>query len=192
MFRALYDWTLRLANHRHAVRSLAIVSFCESSFFPVPPDVVLVPVILQHRTRAYRIAAICTIASVLGGMLGYAIGYFLFDTVGKWVIDLYGLQKSAADFQKKFAEYGAVIILLKGLTPIPFKLVTIASGLAKFNFALFVITATITRAFRFFLIAFLLKRYGQPVQDFIEKRLTIIGIAVVVAVVGGFAAVSLL
>ena len=192
MFRALYDWTLRLANHRHAVRSLAIVSFCESSFFPIPPDVVLVPVILQHRTRAYRIAAICTIASVLGGMLGYAIGYFLFDTVGKWVIDLYGLQDKATAFQASFAQYGAVIILLKGLTPIPFKLVTIASGLAKFNFALFVITATITRAFRFFLIAFLLKRYGQPVQDFIEKRLTLIGTLLVLALVGGFAAVSLL
>lgn len=192
MFRALYDWTLRLANHRHAVRSLAVVSFCESSFFPIPPDVVLVPVILQHRSRAYQIAAICTIASVIGGMVGYAIGYFLWDTVGAWVINLYGLQDKAAKFQAGFAHYGAAIILLKGLTPIPFKLVTIASGLAKFNFAMFVLTATITRAFRFFLIAFLLKKYGQPVQAFIEKRLTLIGTLLVVALAGGFAAVSLL
>jgi membrane protein YqaA with SNARE-associated domain len=153
---------------------------------------VLVPVILQHRSRAYQIAAICTIASVLGGMVGYAIGYFLWDTVGAWVINLYGLQDKATAFQASFAKYGAAIILLKGLTPIPFKLVTIASGLAKFNFGLFVLTAAITRAFRFFLIAFLLKKYGQPVQDFIEKRLTLIGTLLVVALVGGFAAVSLL
>jgi len=192
MFRALYDWTLRLANHRHAVRSLAIVSFCESSFFPIPPDVVLVPVILQHRTRAYRIAAICTIASVLGAMVGYAIGYFLYDSVGQWLIHFYGLEKSAGKFQAWYAEWGAAIILVKGLTPIPFKLVTIASGLAKFNFAIFIVTALITRAFRFFLIAFLLKRYGPSVQVFIEKRLNIIGIAILVALVGGFAAVALL
>lgn len=192
MFRALYDWTLRLANHRHAVRSLAVVSFCESSFFPIPPDVVLVPVILQHRERAYRIAAICTFASVLGGMLGYAIGYFLWDTVGTWLINLYGMQDKADQFQAMYAEWGAAIILIKGLTPIPFKLVTIASGLAKFNFAMFVLTATITRAARFFLIAFLLKKYGQPVQAFIEKRLNLIGIAIVVALVGGFLAVGLL
>lgn len=192
MFRALYDWTLRLANHRHAVRSLAIVSFCESSFFPIPPDVVLVPVILQHRTRAYRIALICTIASVLGGIVGYGIGYFLWDTVGQWVINLYHLQDKAAAFQASFAEYGATIILLKGLTPIPFKLVTIASGLAKFNFGLFVLTATITRAFRFFLLAFLLKTYGAPIQSFIERWLTWIGIAIIAAVVGGFVIVGLL
>ena len=192
MFRALYDWTLRLANHRHAVRSLAVVSFCESSFFPIPPDVVLVPVILQHRTRAYRIALICTIASVLGGALGYAIGYFLWDSVGRWLINLYGMQDKASQFHDWYARWGAAIILVKGLTPIPFKLVTIASGLAKFNFALFMLTAAITRGFRFFLIAFLLKKYGQPVQTFIERRLNLIGIAILVALVGGFAALALI
>ena len=192
MFRALYDWTLRLANHRHAVRSLAVVSFCESSFFPIPPDVVLVPVVLQHRERAYRIAAICTIASVLGGAFGYAIGYFLWDSLGQWLIHLYGLEDEAHEFQAWYAQWGAAIILIKGLTPIPFKLVTIASGLAKFNFAAFMAAALVTRAFRFFLIAVLLKRYGAPVQAFIERRLNLIGIAVLVALVGGFLAVGLL
>ena len=192
MFRALYDWTLRLANHRHAVRSLAIVSFCESSFFPIPPDVVLVPVVLQNRDKAYRIAAICTLASVLGGAVGYGIGYFLYESLGQWLIRVYGMGDKLADYQRFYAEWGAAIILAKGLTPIPFKLVTIASGLAKFNFALFMLTAAITRAVRFFLIAFLLKKYGAPVQEFIEKRLNLIGILFLVALFGGFAAVSLL
>jgi membrane protein YqaA with SNARE-associated domain len=192
MFRSLYDWTLRLASHRHAVRSLAIVSFCESSFFPIPPDVVLVPVVLQNRDQAYRIALICTIASVLGGMLGYAIGYFLLESVGDWLIRAYGMGDKIEQFQEMYGRWGAAIILAKGLTPIPFKLVTIASGIAQFNFGLFVLTATITRAARFFAIAFLLKRYGAPVQEFIEKRLTLLGTAFVVFLVGGFVAVTYL
>lgn len=190
MFRALYDWTLRLAQHRHADRYMAAVSFAESSFFPIPPDVMLVPMMLARREQAYRIALICTVASVLGGILGYAIGYFLSDLAHR-VLEFFRAG-AFEDFRAAYNTYGAALILVKGLTPIPFKLVTIASGLAKFNFALFVLTATITRAFRFFLIAFLLKKYGAPVQEFIEKRLTMIGILLVVALVGGFAAVSLL
>ena len=192
MFRSLYDWTIRLAHHRHAVRSMAAVSFAESSFFPIPPDVVLVPVVLANRDRAYWIAFVCTLASVLGGILGYFIGYALLETVGAWLIRVYGMDEGIDAFQATFQEHGAWIILAKGLTPIPFKLITIASGVAQFSFALFVITATVTRAFRFFLIAFLLKRYGEPVQEFIERRLNLIGIAVVVALVGGFAAVALI
>ncbi|MES2755261.1 MAG: YqaA family protein [Pseudomonadota bacterium] len=192
MFRALYDWTLRLAQHRHADRYMAGVSFAESSFFPIPPDVMLVPMMLARREQAYRIATICTIASVLGGVLGYAIGYFLMESVGEWLVRAYGLGERVTQFQDQFAEYGAAIILVKGLTPIPFKLVTIASGLAKFNFAIFLVTAAITRAFRFFLIAFLIRRYGAPIQAFIEKRLNLIGIAVLVALVGGFVAVTYL
>jgi membrane protein YqaA with SNARE-associated domain len=190
MFRGLYDWTLRLAHHRHAVRSMAAVSFAESSFFPIPPDVVLVPVVLANRDRAYTIAGICTIASVLGGILGYFIGYALLETVGAWLIRLYGMADGIESFQATFDRYGAWIILAKGLTPIPFKLITIASGIAQFSFGIFVITAVITRAFRFYLIAFLLKRFGEPVQAFIERRLNLIGWAVLIALVGGFAAVA--
>lgn len=190
MFRGLYDWTLRLANHRHAIRSMGVVSFAESSFFPIPPDVMLVPMILARRDQAWLIATVCTLTSVAGGMLGYAIGYFLYDTVGLWLIDLYGLREGASEFRSWYAEWGAAIILIKGLTPIPFKLVTIASGLAAFNFPLFVLTALITRGARFFLIAALLKRYGSPIQDFIERRLNLIGIAFLVALAAGFAVIG--
>ena len=192
MFRSLYDWTLKLAHHRHAVRSMAAVSFAESSFFPIPPDVVLVPVVLANRDRAYWIATVCTVASVLGGVLGYLIGAFLWESVGLWLAQLYHLEEKMEDLRGLYGEWGSAVILIKGLTPIPFKLVTIASGVFSFNFPLFVLLATITRGFRFFLIAFLLKRYGEPVQEFIERRLNLIGFAVLIALVGGFAAVALL
>jgi len=192
MFRALYDWTLRLAGHRHAIRSLAAVSFAESSFFPIPPDVMVVPMILARRDQAYRIAAVCTIASVLGGVLGYAIGYFLYDSLGLWLVNLYGAHDALADFRRWYDEWGAAIILVKGLTPIPFKLVTIASGFFEYNFPLFVLLATLTRGARFFLIAWLLKRWGAPMQAFIEKRLTMIGWGTLALIAGGFAAVALL
>lgn len=190
MFRALYDCVLRLAHHRHADRYLAAVSFAESSVFPIPPDVMLVPMMLARRERAYRIALICTVASILGACVGYAIGYFLHD-VAQRMLEFFR-HGAFNDFTRAYTEYGAAIILVKGLTPIPFKLVTIASGLARFNFGLFLLTATITRAFRFFLIAFLIKRWGAPVQVFVEKYLNWIGIGVLIALLGGFAALAYL
>lgn len=192
MFRRLYDWVLRMAHHRHAMRAMAGVSFAESSFFPIPPDVMLVPMILARRDQAWKIATVCTIASVLGGILGYFIGYALLESVGQWVIELYHMQGKVDQFQTAYAEYGAWIILLKGLTPIPFKLVTIASGIAQYHFGLFVLFATITRAARFFLVAGLLKRYGEPVQAMIEKRLNTFAWAFLALLVGGFAAMALL
>jgi membrane protein YqaA with SNARE-associated domain len=192
MFRALYDWTLRLAGHRHADRYMAAVSFAESSFFPIPPDVMLVPMMLARREQAYRIATICTIFSVLGGVLGYAIGMFLYESVGQWLIRLYGMGDGIGEFRQWYQEWGAAIILIKGLTPIPFKLVTIASGIAGFNFGLFVLTATITRGARFFLIAFLLNRYGAPMQAFIERRMNLVGTLFLIALVAGFGVVALL
>jgi membrane protein YqaA with SNARE-associated domain len=192
MFRGLYDWTLRLAGHRHAIRSMGMISFAESSFFPIPPDVMIVPMILARRDQAYLIAAVCTLTSVAGGALGYAIGYFLYDTVGQWLMNVYGMTDGIEQFRTWYDKWGAAIILVKGLTPIPFKLVTIASGFAAFNFPLFLLTALITRGARFFLIAALLKRYGAPIQDFIERRLTLIGILFLAALAGGFAAVALI
>ena len=192
MFRALYDWTLRLAHHRHALRSLAVVSFAESSVFPIPPDVMLVPMILARRDQAYRIATICTITSVAGGMLGYAIGYFLYDSVGLWLVNLYGAHDAITEFQAWYDSWGAAVILIKGLTPIPFKVVTIASGFFAYNFLLFVLLAAITRGARFFLIAWLLKRYGERMKAFIERRLNLIGTAVLLLLVAGFAAVALI
>lgn len=192
MFRKMYDWVMGLAGSRHAPAGLAVVSFAESSFFPIPPDVMLVPMMLARREQAYRIALICTIASVLGGIVGYGIGYFLMESVGQWLIRAYGLADKVHQFQAGFDKYGAWIILAKGLTPIPFKLVTIASGLAKFNFGIFLLTAAITRAARFYLIAFLIHRYGAPVQVFVEKYLNWIGMGVLIALIGGFAAVAYL
>ena len=192
MFRALYDWTLRLAHHRHALRSLAVVSFAESSVFPIPPDVMLVPMILARRDQAYRIATICTITSVAGGMLGYAIGYFLYDSVGLWLVNLYGAHDAIAEFRAWYDSWGAAVIPIKGLTPIPFKVVTIASGFFAYNFLLFVLLAAITRGARFFLIAWLLKRYGERMKAFIERRLNLIGTAVLLLLVAGFAAVALI
>jgi len=191
MFQRLYDWTLRLAGHKHAIRSMAAVSFAESSFFPIPPDVMLVPMIIARRDQAWLIATVCTISSALGAMVGYAIGYFLYDSVGQWLINLYGLQQGAAQFHDWYARWGAALILAKGLTPIPFKLVTIASGLAKFNFALFMVTVVITRGMRFFIVAALLRRYGAPIQAFIEKRLTLVGVVFLGLLVLGFALVTL-
>jgi membrane protein YqaA with SNARE-associated domain len=192
MFRALYDWVLRMAHHRHAMRSLAVVSFAESSFFPIPPDAMLVPMVLARRDKAYTIAAVCTVASILGAMLGYAIGYFLWDSVGQWLVQLYHMESKMVALRGGYEQYGAAIILLKGLTPIPFKLVTLASGFFAYNFPLFVILATITRAGRFFLIAALLKRFGEPVQAFIEKRLNLIAWLFLIALVGGFALIAYL
>ncbi|HLL59032.1 MAG TPA: YqaA family protein [Allosphingosinicella sp.] len=192
MFRGLYDWTLRLAGHRHAIRSMAGISFAESSFFPIPPDVMLVPMILARRDQAYLIAAVCTVSSVAGGALGYAIGYFLYDTLGQWLMNFYGMSDGIEQFRAWYDEWGAAIILVKGLTPIPFKLVTIASGFAAFNFPLFLITALITRGARFFIIAALLKRFGEPIQDFIERRLTLVGILFLMALAAGFAVVALI
>ncbi len=193
MFRALYDWVLRLAHHRHALPALAAVSFAESSFFPIPPDAMLIPMIVARRDQAFRIALVCTVASVLGAMLGYYIGYGLMQTVGAWVVHAYHLEaKLQTAIHAYQSEYGAWIILLKGLTPIPFKLVTIASGAASFNFPLFVLLCTITRGARFFIVAALLKRFGEPVQAFIEERLNLFAWAFLILLVGGFAAVALL
>ncbi len=189
MFRKLYDWTLRMAGHRHAVRYMGAVSFAESSFFPIPPDVMVVPMIIARRDQAYWIATVCTVTSVLGGMLGYAIGAFFWESFGPWLAHYIGLTDEVRHY---FVQYGVWIILLKGFTPIPFKLVTIASGLAGFNFPLFVLLALITRGARFFLLAWALKRWGEPVQAFIEKRLTLVSWAVLIALVGGFALVALL
>jgi membrane protein YqaA with SNARE-associated domain len=171
---------------------MAIVSFCESSFFPIPPDVMVVPIILARRNQAYWIATVCTVSSVLGGMLGYAIGMFLYDSVGQWLIRFYGMGEGIEQFREQFRTWGTEIILIKGLTPIPFKLVTIASGLAQFNLPLFILLAALTRGVRFFAMAFLLRRYGKPIQRFIEERLTLVSWGFLGLIAGGFALVTLL
>ena len=186
MFKRLYQWTLSLAESPRATWALAAIAFAESSFFPIPPDVVLVPMALAKPPRALFYAGVCTIASVLGGMLGYAIGALLYDTVGQWVISIYHLQDKAADLQAQFDRIGWAVILVKGLTPIPFKLVTIVCGLAKYNFPLFVGLSIITRGARFFIIAGILNRFGEPIRYALERYFAIFLGIILVAVVGGF------
>lgn len=186
--RRLYDWIIAQAEHPRALWILAAVSFLESSVFPIPPDVLLIPMVLANRRRAWTIAGVCTVSSVIGGMLGYAIGYGFSETLGAWIIHFYGLQNAMESFQAKFAEYGLWVILIKGLTPIPYKLVTIASGLAHFDFKIFILASIVTRGVRFFLEAALLYCFGEPIRTFIEKRLTLVTTLFAVGLIGGFLA----
>jgi membrane protein YqaA with SNARE-associated domain len=171
MLRRLYDWCIAAADKPYAVWMLGFVSFAESSFFPVPPDVMLIPMALARPQRAWFFALVCTVTSVLGGVLGYAIGALLYDSLGGWIIQLYGYGDKVEQFRAAYAEYGAWIILLKGLTPIPYKLVTITSGFADYNLLLFVLFSIITRGARFYMLAFLLYRYGPRARSIIEERL---------------------
>lgn len=184
LLRRLYDWCIAAAHKRHAMWTMGSVSFAESSFFPVPPDVMLIPMALARPERAYALAGWCTVTSVAGGILGYAIGALLYDSVGAWLIQLYGYGDKVETFRAAYAEWGAWIILLKGLTPIPYKIVTITSGFADYNFGLFVLFSVITRGARFYLLAFLLHRYGAAAREIIEKRLGLwvtLGAAVLIA-----------
>jgi membrane protein YqaA with SNARE-associated domain len=188
MLRRLYDWTLALSARPSAPYALGIVSFAESSFFPVPPDVMLVPMCLAKPERAWFYALICTITSVLGGLLGYAIGALLYDSVGAWLFRFYGLTEGAEAFRASYAHYGHWIILGKGLTPIPFKLVTITSGFAGYNLFWFVVLSIVTRGARFFILALLLSRFGPSIRGLIDRHFNAIAVGAVVAFVGGFAA----
>jgi membrane protein YqaA with SNARE-associated domain len=184
LLRRLYDWCVAAADKRHALWILVAVAFAESSFFPIPPDVMLIPMSLARPARAFTFALWCTIASVAGGVLGYAIGALLYDSVGTWLIHLYGYGDKVEAFRSAYAQWGAWIILLKGLTPIPYKIVTITSGFAGYNFLLFVVLSVITRGARFFILAFLLNRYGESARHIIEKQLglwTLLLAAVLVA-----------
>jgi len=183
LLRRLYDWCLNAAHKPHAMWTLGVVSFAESSFFPVPPDVMLIPMALARPERAYVMAAWCTATSVAGGLAGYAIGALLYDSVGGWLIQLYGYGDKVEAFRSAYAQWGAWIILLKGLTPIPYKIVTITSGFAGYNIGLFIVFSIIARATRFFVLAFLLHRYGERARHIIEKRLglwVLLGASVVV------------
>jgi membrane protein YqaA with SNARE-associated domain len=173
LLRRLYDWCIGAAGKPHAIWILTAVAFAESSFFPIPPDVMLVPMSLARPDRAFRLAAWCTLASVTGGIVGYGIGALLYDSVGGWLIHLYGYGDKVEAFRAAYAQWGAWIILIKGLTPIPYKIVTITSGFAGYNFGLFVVLSVATRGMRFFLLAFLLNRYGEFARHIIEKRLAL-------------------
>lgn len=186
--KRLYEWTLSLAGRRQAPAALGAVSFAESSFFPIPPDILLVPMMLARPDRAWRYALICTLASVAGGLLGYAIGALLFDSLGGWLISAYGYGGKLDEFRRLYAEWGALIILIKGLTPIPYKLVTIASGFAGYDLLWFVLLSLLTRGARFFLVAALMSRFGPVVRRVMDEHAAAVMGSLAVVIVGGFVA----
>ena len=188
LLRRLYDWCVAAADKPHALWIMSAVAFAESSFFPVPPDIMLIPMALARPQRAYVLAAWCTAASVTGGMLGYAIGSLLYDSIGTWLIQLYGYGDKVEAFRAAYAEWGAWIILLKGLTPIPYKLVTITSGFSGYNFGLFVLFSLVTRGARFFILALLLHRYGEQARHVIERQLGLWTLLLAIVVIGGLVA----
>ena len=192
MLRRLYAWVLALAAKPSAPWALGAVAFAESSFFPVPPDAMLVPMVVSRPDRAWAYAGIATVASVAGGLLGYAIGALLFESVGQWLFQLYGLADKAETFQDSYAQYGHWVILLKGLTPLPYKLVTITSGFAHYSLAWFVLLSAITRGARFFLVAGLLARYGVSIRAVLDRHLGVVLAAFASMVILGFVAFKVL
>lgn len=185
MLRSLYRRTMALADSPRAPLALGIIAFAESSIFPLPPDLILVPMSLAQPRRAWMFATIATVASVLGGILGYAIGALLYDTVGQWLIEVYGYGGKLEAVRAAYARWGALVIVLKGFTPIPYKLVTIVSGLLGYNFVLFVVLSVLTRGARFFLLAGLLKRFGEPIKAGMERHFAwFVGVMGAIIVVG--------
>jgi membrane protein YqaA with SNARE-associated domain len=192
MLQRLYTWILRQAAGPYAVPLLAGVSFAESSFFPLPPDILLIPMMVADRRRSWWLAFVCTAASVAGGFVGYAIGYYLFQSIGMPILNFYGVVDRFLALKETFNQYGTEIILLKGMTPIPFKLITIASGVAGFDLLKFTLACIVSRSMRFFVLAGLVYFFGEPVRQFIEKRLMLVTTVSAAALVGGFLIVKLL
>lgn len=186
MIRALYDWTMRLADSRNAPWALAFVAIVESSVFPIPPDILLIPMVLAAPQRAFPIAALCTLSSVLGGLFGYWIGFGLFEQIGRPVLEFYGKDAYFEEFSQRYNEWGAWAVLIAGVTPFPYKVVTILSGATGLNLWVFMIASLIARGLRFFVIAALLWKFGLPIRDFIERRLGLLFTIFVVLLIASF------
>lgn len=192
MLKSLYDWMMEKAAHRHAIWWLAAISFIESSFFPIPPDVMLIPMVVAAPTRWLRIAMICTVSSVAGGFLGYAIGALAMDSIGMAILGVFHLQDKFQALKPIIDEWGVWFIIVKGATPIPYKLVTITAGAFHFDLGKFAVASVIARGMRFLLVAALLWKFGPPIREFVEKRLKLVTTLFVVLLVGGFLVLKLL
>ncbi|TPE59838.1 DedA family protein [Sandaracinobacter neustonicus] len=193
MLRGLYNWTLEKCRDPRSERWLFGISFAEASFFPIPPDVLLAPMCLAQPNKAFRFAFICTLASVLGGLLGYAIGYFLFDTVGRPILQFYGVTDNFDSFAANFNAHGWLIVFLGGfITPLPFKAITIAAGATALPLPVLIGAAIVSRAGRFYIVAALLWKFGEPMQRLIDRYLTLLATILGTAIVGGFVAMGLL
>jgi len=185
MLRALYDRTIRLADHPNALWVLAVISFAESSVFPIPPDVLIIPMILARPSRAWLVAGVALVSSVLGGMLGYAIGALAYESIGQPILAALGKGEAMAEFNTRFNDFGFWAVLTAGVTPFPYKVITIMSGWTAMPIGVFIATSILARGIRFFLVAGLLWKYGVPVRDFIEGRLGLLTILFVVLLFGG-------
>jgi len=192
VLRRLYDWTMSLSGHRHAIWVLAVLTFAESSVFPVPPDILLIPMVLAARDRAWMLASVCTIASVVGGLAGYGIGYFLFEEIGRPVIEFYGYAEKFDTFRNAYNEWGAWIVAGAGFTPFPYKVITIASGVTGLDLTTFTVASFLSRGARFFLVAGLLWYFGEPIRRFIEKNLATLATIFFILLFGGFVAAKYL
>lgn len=192
MLQRLYDWMMNKAGHDKAVWWLAAISFIESSFFPIPPDVMLIPMVLAAPSRWLRLALVCTVSSVIGGYFGYAIGYFAMDTVGAWILGVFHLAEKFQAMKPLVDQYGAWVIIVKGATPIPYKLITITAGAFHFDLVKFTFASMVARGMRFVLVAALLWKFGPPIRDFVEKRLKLVTTAFVVLLIGGVAVLKFL
>lgn len=186
MIKSLYDWTMGLAAKPYALWALAVVAFIESSVFPIPPDILMIPMILARPSRAFLIAGVCLVSSVLGGMLGYAIGSLAFEQVGQPILASLGKADAMAEFNTRFNDFGFWAVLIAGLTPFPYKVITIMSGWTGMPILTFVATSILARGLRFFIIAALLWKFGAPIRDFIERRLGLMFVLFIVILVGGF------
>ncbi|MET4129439.1 YqaA family protein [Roseovarius sp. MBR-6] len=186
MLRALYDRTIRMAEHRHALWVLAVISFAESSVFPIPPDVLMIPMILARPSRAWLVATVALVSSVLGGMLGYAIGAFAYEGLGQPILAALGKGDAMTAFSTRFNDFGFWAVLTAGVTPFPYKVITIMSGWTAMPLGTFIATSILARGIRFFLVAALLWKFGAPVRDFIERKLGLLTILFIVLLFGGF------
>lgn len=190
LVKATYDYMINLASRPNAMYFLFAVAFIESSFFPIPPDVMLIPMVLATPAKAWRIATVATIASVLGGAFGYAIGVFFFDLIARPILTFYGYMHQFDVFKDYYHEWGAWIVFGAGITPFPYKVVTIASGVVHLDFVVFMLASVVARGMRFYLVAWLLKKFGEPMKEYIEKNLGMLSILFLLLLLGGFACIK--
>ena len=190
MMRRMYDWMMAQARSPGAPHALFWVSFIESSFFPIPPDVMLIPMVIANRLKAWFYATVATVGSVIGGVFGYAIGYFFFEQIGRPILEFYGKAESFGEFTSWFNEWGVWILIIKGMTPFPYKVLTITAGVTHMPVIEFMVASVIARAMRFYLVAGLLYFFGEPIREFIEKRLSLVTTVFVVLLVLGFVAIK--
>lgn len=192
MLKRLYDWTISLAQSPYALWGLALVAFVESSVFPIPPDILMIPMIIARPNRAFLIAGVALVSSVLGGMLGYFIGWGAFESIGRPVLEFYGKDAVFDEFAARYNEWGAWAVLIAGVTPFPYKVITILSGSTGLNFGVFILSSIVARGLRFYIVAVLLWKFGPPIRDFIEKRLGLVFTIFILLLLAGFYVVKFL